>query len=302
MPPSTDPRVMSEYPDPLSFSLLNQLGRRTDGNRYPRPDINNTQSLISRLTSEPLVNETRLPAATHSSPEPSDTLVYPDPTPDPNVKPKIKCLKPQFHRKVEHIPVVGGEVVPRESKDMAEDEEWENRIPENDDVLLMPSLRSLTPAPTPMMQLVDCVSALCADWNTISPDIAHSTCVADASKLNLDIHLATALNNESLAALRAEGLIWAQTLCRIIAVMTMSPMKILEKNAEALVKGYDRDAQLLFVGADPQKVRLLSVEEREAMGWQPTFDVPATPRMWTVDEMPDTSYDYNTELYGDGES
>ncbi|ESK83091.1 hypothetical protein Moror_6074 [Moniliophthora roreri MCA 2997] len=42
MPPPTDPRAMSEYPDPLSFSLIDRLGQRTDGNGYPCPDINDT--------------------------------------------------------------------------------------------------------------------------------------------------------------------------------------------------------------------------------------------------------------------
>ncbi|ESK88708.1 hypothetical protein Moror_3009 [Moniliophthora roreri MCA 2997] len=151
---------------------------------------------------------------------------------------------------VEHIPMVGGEVAPGESEDAVEDKEWENRTPENDDAPPMLSLGGLTPALTLMMKLVDHSSALCADWNAISPDIAHSTCVADASKLSLDIHLATVLSNEGLAALCAEGLIWVQMLCRMITVMMMSPMKISEENAEALVEGYDRDAQLLFVGAD----------------------------------------------------
>uniref|UniRef100_A0A0W0FG63 Reverse transcriptase-rnase h-integrase n=1 Tax=Moniliophthora roreri TaxID=221103 RepID=A0A0W0FG63_MONRR len=165
-----------------------------------------------------------------------------------------------------------------------------------------------------MTQLIDCVSALCADWSTISPDIARSTCVADASRLSLDIHLVTAPTNEGLAALHAEGLIRAQTLCRMVAIMTMnggtmtSPTRTSVENVEKLVEEYDRDAQLLFVGADPQKVRLLSVEERQAMGWQPISDLPVTPWMEDEDEMlemddrPDTSYDYDTELYGDGES
>ncbi|ESK90659.1 hypothetical protein Moror_4180 [Moniliophthora roreri MCA 2997] len=182
----------------------------------------------------------------------------------------------------------------------------------------MPSLRNPTLAPTPMMQLVDHVSALCADWSAISPDIAHSTCVIDASKLSLDIHLdihlATALTNEGLATLCAEGLIRAQTLCQMVAVMTMNetmttnPTTISAENVDMLAAEYDRDAQLLFVGTDPKKVRLLSVEEWQAIGWQLTFDVPSTPRLGTVNEMPDiddrpdTSYDYDTELYGDGES
>uniref|UniRef100_A0A0W0FWZ8 Uncharacterized protein n=1 Tax=Moniliophthora roreri TaxID=221103 RepID=A0A0W0FWZ8_MONRR len=92
MPPPADPRAMSEYPDPLTFSLLDRLGRRTDRNGYPRPDINDTWSLISRLTSEPTSNEAGLHPATHSSPKPNDALVYPDPTPDPDVKFKVESL------------------------------------------------------------------------------------------------------------------------------------------------------------------------------------------------------------------
>uniref|UniRef100_A0A0W0GCI7 Reverse transcriptase-rnase h-integrase n=1 Tax=Moniliophthora roreri TaxID=221103 RepID=A0A0W0GCI7_MONRR len=238
---------------------------------------------------------------------------------NPNLRPPLtpeifRRLKPQFHPRVEHIPAVGGEVALAESEARAEDEDRENRTPENVEDPPIISLRSLTPALTPMMQLVDRVSALCADWSAISPDIARSTCVADASRLSLDIHLDTALTNEGLAALRVEGLIRAQTLCRMVAVMTMSetittsPTTISEGNVEMLVKEYDQDAQLLFVGADPKKVRLLSVEERQAMGWQLPADPPATPMMEVEDEMPeiddrpDTSYDYDAELYGDGES
>uniref|UniRef100_A0A0W0G5L7 Uncharacterized protein n=1 Tax=Moniliophthora roreri TaxID=221103 RepID=A0A0W0G5L7_MONRR len=92
--PPADPREMSEYPDPLSFSLLDQLGQRTDGNRYPRPNINDSRSLISQLTSEPMDNEARLPTVAHPSSEPKDTLIYPDPTPDPDVKPKIESVDP----------------------------------------------------------------------------------------------------------------------------------------------------------------------------------------------------------------
>ncbi|ESK86749.1 hypothetical protein Moror_15198 [Moniliophthora roreri MCA 2997] len=243
----------------------------------------------------------------------------PSPPLDPNLRllltPEIfRCLKPQFHQKVEHIPMIGGEVALVESEDVAVDEERENRTSENIEGLPMPSLRSPTPAPTPMMQLVDRVSALCADWSAISPDIARSTYVVDASRLSLDIRLATALTNKGLAALRADSLIQAQTLCRMVAIMTMNettttnPTTISAENVDMLAAEYDRDAQLLFVGADPKKVRLLSVEEQQAMGWQPTFNPPATPQMGTVDEMPDMddrldmSYDYDTELYRDGES
>ncbi|ESK82227.1 hypothetical protein Moror_8734 [Moniliophthora roreri MCA 2997] len=245
MPPPADPRAMSEYPHPLSFSLLDRLRRRTDRNGYPHPDLNDTRSLISRLTSEPVDNKTGLPAITHSSPEPDNTLVYPDPTPAPDVKPKVEHLKPQFHRKVEYIPVVGGEVALVESEDTAKDGERENRIPKNAGDPPTLSLRSPTLAPTPMTQLVDRVSALCADWSAILPEIACSTCVADASRLSLDICLATALTNEGLAVLHADSLIRAQTLCRMVAIMTMnggtmtSPTTTLAENVEGLMDDYD---------------------------------------------------------------
>uniref|UniRef100_A0A0W0F321 Reverse transcriptase-rnase h-integrase n=1 Tax=Moniliophthora roreri TaxID=221103 RepID=A0A0W0F321_MONRR len=225
-------------------------------------------------------------------------VFYPDLNLRPPLTPELfRHLKPRFHRKAEYIPAVGGEVTLEESEDVAKDDKLENRIPENIGDPPMPSLRSPTPAPTPMMQLVDRVSALCADWSAISPDIAHSTCVADASKLSLDIRLVTALTNEGLATLCAEGLIQAQTLCRMVAIMTMSetttmsPTTISVENVEMLMTEYDQDAQLLF-----------------AMGWQPTSDVPSTPllemddEMPDVDDRPDTSYNYDTELYGDRES
>ncbi|ESK80690.1 hypothetical protein Moror_16583 [Moniliophthora roreri MCA 2997] len=63
-----------------------------DGNGYPHPNINNTRSLISRLTSEPRTLEERLATAPSEAAEPlaNDTLIYPDPTPNPDVKPKIE--------------------------------------------------------------------------------------------------------------------------------------------------------------------------------------------------------------------
>ncbi|ESK81362.1 hypothetical protein Moror_3735 [Moniliophthora roreri MCA 2997] len=92
MPPPADSRAMLEYPDPLSFSLIDCLGRQTDGNGYPCPDINNTRSLISCLTSEPQTLEEQLAAAPSETTEPTanDTLIYPNPTPNPDIKPKIE--------------------------------------------------------------------------------------------------------------------------------------------------------------------------------------------------------------------
>uniref|UniRef100_A0A0W0FL58 Uncharacterized protein n=1 Tax=Moniliophthora roreri TaxID=221103 RepID=A0A0W0FL58_MONRR len=157
-----------------------------------------------------------------------------------------------------------------------------------------------------MMQLIDHVSALCADWNAILPEIAHSTCAADASRLSLDIHLDTALTNEGLAALCVEGLVRVQTLCQMIAIMTMNLMTISEGNVEESEENGGGDVDFLFIGADPQKVgrftELLLVDEQVKAGWQPTQNVPATPTLRDIDHMPDTSEDYNIELYGDRES
>ncbi|ESK82828.1 hypothetical protein Moror_12260 [Moniliophthora roreri MCA 2997] len=218
----------------------------------------------------------------------------------PLLTPKVfRRLKPQFHCRVEHIPVVGGEVVAEVPEDVGGDKEWENQIPSNTDNPLTFNLRSPTPVLIQMMQLIDHISALCADWSAISPEIARSTCVADASKFSLDIHLATVPTNKGLTVLHTEGLIRAQTLCQMIGVMMTNPMRILEENVE---ESTDREINFLFVGADPWKVRLLSIEEQVAQGWQLMGGVPLTLLIRTVEEMLDTSEDYNTELHGDGES
>uniref|UniRef100_A0A0W0FTF7 Reverse transcriptase-rnase h-integrase n=1 Tax=Moniliophthora roreri TaxID=221103 RepID=A0A0W0FTF7_MONRR len=76
--------------------VVNQLGRRTDGNGYPHPDINDTRSLLARLTSKPQALADQLSPRVAAAPCPtteppaSNTLIYPDPTPDPDVKPKIE--------------------------------------------------------------------------------------------------------------------------------------------------------------------------------------------------------------------
>uniref|UniRef100_A0A0W0FPY7 Reverse transcriptase-rnase h-integrase n=1 Tax=Moniliophthora roreri TaxID=221103 RepID=A0A0W0FPY7_MONRR len=212
------------------------------------------------------------------------------PIEDPHLRPPLtpevfRRLKHQFHPDIEVIPPVGGEGLSRAHE--VKDEEQENRTPLSDKDPLMLSLRPPTPLPTPMTLLVNCISALCADWNTISPEIAHSTCVG-------------------LAALRTEGLVRVQTLCQMIMIMMMNLTTISEENAEESIHNSRGDADFLFVGADPQKVQrfeeLPLVSEQVAAGWQPTLDVPATPVLQSINEMPDTSYDYNTELYGDGES
>ncbi|ESK84053.1 hypothetical protein Moror_11492 [Moniliophthora roreri MCA 2997] len=287
VPTSTIPRVSSLDSPP------NQSPAVADSPALPIPPLNQTA---------PSFILTPLPIPTSSLRSSLSTL---PPHYDPELKPPstpevFRRLRPQFLLRVEHIPAVGGEDTLVGHED--EDEERENQTPENNNAPPTLRLRNPTPVPTPMTQLIDCVSALCVDWSAISPDIAHSTCVGDASQLNLVIHLATALTNEGLAALRVERLIRAQTLCRMIAIMTMNHTTISEENVDELAQEYDRDAQLLFVRADPRKVRLLSVEERLAMGWQPPSDVPPTPRLGTMDDMPDTSYDYDTELYGDSES
>ncbi|ESK81707.1 hypothetical protein Moror_15836 [Moniliophthora roreri MCA 2997] len=294
-PTGTDiPVLTSIIPGASSLgSPPNQSPAAVDSPALPIPSPNpSTPSFIL----------TPLPIPTSSL---RSSLSTPPPHYDPELRPPstpeiFRRLRPQFLPRVEHIPAVGGEDAPVEHED--EDEERENRIPENDDAPPTLKLRSLTLVPTPMTQLIDHISALCADWSAILPNIAHSTCVADASQLNLVIRLATAPTNEGLAALCVEGLIRAQTLCRMITIMTMNHTTISEESVDELAQEYDRDAQLLFVGTDPQKVRLLSVEERLAMGWQPPSDIPLTPQLETMDDMPDMSYDYDAELYGDGES
>ncbi|ESK81953.1 hypothetical protein Moror_15397 [Moniliophthora roreri MCA 2997] len=82
-----------QYDDQL---VVNQLRQRTDGNGYPCPDINDTRSLLTRLTSEPRTLKNQLSPrntaapSTTTEPPAKDTLIYPDPSPYPNVKPKIE--------------------------------------------------------------------------------------------------------------------------------------------------------------------------------------------------------------------
>ncbi|ESK82065.1 hypothetical protein Moror_13413 [Moniliophthora roreri MCA 2997] len=56
-------------------SVLDRLGRRTDGNGYSQP------TLQEQLASPP---------AQTAEPSPNYALLYPEPTPNPDVKPKIK--------------------------------------------------------------------------------------------------------------------------------------------------------------------------------------------------------------------
>ncbi|ESK80783.1 hypothetical protein Moror_8507 [Moniliophthora roreri MCA 2997] len=212
------------------------------------------------------------------TPPPEDPHLQPPPTPE-----VFRHLKHQFHPDIKVIPMVGRADPSDKDKDKDKDKDRENQTPSNDDNLPTLSLRSPTLRPTLMMLLVDCVSALCVDWNAILPEIAHSTCVGNASRLSLDIHLHTALTNEGLTKLHTE-----------------------EGNAEESIHNSGGDADFLFVGADPRKVQRFdspsSVDEQMATGWQPTSDVLTTPMLRSVDEMLDTSYDYDTELYSDGES
>ncbi|ESK87521.1 hypothetical protein Moror_2040 [Moniliophthora roreri MCA 2997] len=190
----------------------------------PSPSPSSTDSDDKLMeTATPVPTSMTLTASSHDSPlnpEPSkngscpESLPLPVPiTPLPeisNLRPPptpevFRLLKPQFHQEVDVIPAVGGEGLSEEDKDV--DEDRENQTPSNDEDPPLLNLRPPTPIPTPMTQLVNCVSALCADWNAISPAIAHSTCVADASQLNLGIHLHTALTNEGLAKLHVEGLV-----------------------------------------------------------------------------------------------
>uniref|UniRef100_A0A0W0FZ63 Uncharacterized protein n=1 Tax=Moniliophthora roreri TaxID=221103 RepID=A0A0W0FZ63_MONRR len=286
---SVTPEVLSSG-SPLSHKLL-----KTDSPPLPvRPP--NPQPMTPSFILSPLP----LPTSSQKS-----NQVSTNPFLQPPSTPKVfRRLKPQFHHAIETIPAVSRK--DQYEEDMDEDGDIENQTLSNDDNPPTMSLRSLTPLPTPMMQLVDCVSALCVDWNAISPEIAHSTCVADASRLSLRIHLGTALTNEGLATLHIDGLVQVQTLCQMIAVMMMNLTATSGESVEEIGGNNDRDVKLMFVRVDLQKVGrfsgLLSIDERVASGWQPTLDVPATPMLRSVDEMPNTLEDYDTELYGDGES
>uniref|UniRef100_A0A0W0FFY8 Uncharacterized protein n=1 Tax=Moniliophthora roreri TaxID=221103 RepID=A0A0W0FFY8_MONRR len=194
------PTLISTIPEVSSLDLpQNPKSMRNDSPPLPIPAPNFPTTPFFILSPLPI------PTSNLRSSQVS-TLIPSEQIPCLPLTPEVfRRLKPQFHRKVEHIPTVGGEALSEVLED--KDKEQENRTPSNDNAPPMLSLRSPTPAPTLMTQLVDCVSALCADWSTISPAIAYSTYAIDASKLSLGIHLETALTNEGLAALRTEGLV-----------------------------------------------------------------------------------------------
>ncbi|ESK81451.1 hypothetical protein Moror_15817 [Moniliophthora roreri MCA 2997] len=313
-PTSTTPGV--SLPDSHPSLEPSQTDLRPESPPLPVRPLNPPLTTPSFILTPLPIPTSNLRLSRLITPLPETLNLRPPPTPE-----VFRCLKPQFHPKADVIPTVGG----ADLSDKDEDEDRENRTPSKDEDLLMLSLRSLTPHPTPMTQLIDHVSALCVDWSAISPGIAHSTCVADASQLSLDIHLRTALTSEGLTELRVGGLVRVQTLCWMITIMTMNLTKISEENAEKLIHDSGGNADFLFVGADLRKVQRFevgsSVYGRMAEGWQPTGDrlsilvpqnvdemletveeVLSTLMLQSVDEMPDTWYDYDSKLYGDGES
>ncbi|ESK85978.1 hypothetical protein Moror_9479, partial [Moniliophthora roreri MCA 2997] len=267
--------------------------------------------LLTQLTPEPRALEDRLTATPRASTEPpaSNTLVYPDPTPNPNVKPKVEPTDNAPNRRSPSQTTINPHSLqtPEASVPLrcrGNPHGWRGG-PAQGIWGQGQGARKLNP----LKRRRPTNAELEASDSTPDPnDSAHRLrlCPVDASRLNLDIHLGTALTNEGLAILHTESLVRVQTLCQMIAIMMMNLMTILKESAEESIHNSRGDADFLFVRADPQKIRrfeeLPSVSEREAAGWQPTLDILATPMLQSVDEMPDTSYDYDTELYGDGES
>ncbi|ESK82667.1 hypothetical protein Moror_11183 [Moniliophthora roreri MCA 2997] len=210
----------------------------------------------------PLFILTPLPIPTsNQNPSPPSTPLLENPVPQSTLLPPVfECLKPQFHLKTEDIPTVGGE-------DFAEEgEDKENQILSNIANPLSLRLRPPTPAPTPMTQLINRVSALCVDWSAISPEIAHSTCAGDASKLSLGILLETALTNEGLATLHAEGLLPVHALCQSIMITMMNLMTTSMGSVEANDIPNNANVNFMFTESDLKKVRLFTTTERQQMG------------------------------------
>uniref|UniRef100_A0A0W0FA50 Uncharacterized protein n=1 Tax=Moniliophthora roreri TaxID=221103 RepID=A0A0W0FA50_MONRR len=312
-PTSTTPGVSS--PDSPPNPEPSQIDSRPELLPLPVRPLSPPLAMPSFILTPPPILTLNLRLSRPITPPPETSNLQLPPTLE-----VFRCLKHRFHHEVDVIPMVGGADLPDEDRN----KDRENRTPSSDKDLPTLNLRSPTPLLTPMTQLINCVSALCVDWNTILPEIAHSTCVADASQLSLGIYLHTALINKGLAELHVEGLVRVQTLCQMIAVMMMNLMKILEENAEKSIYDSGGDVDFLFVGTDLRKVQRFnvgsSVYGRMAEGWQltgggsnipapqnadetseTTGEVPNTPMLQSIDEMPDTSYDYDTELYGDGE-
>ncbi|ESK80765.1 hypothetical protein Moror_15448, partial [Moniliophthora roreri MCA 2997] len=147
----------------------------------------------------------------------------------------------------------------------------------------------------------------------------------NASTMCLDISLQGVLSADGLYGFQMEGLVRIVALCWTM-MMTDTTIMMGSDDWTFVVNTKDERREFLFMGVNSKKVRLMDVKkgikERMAEGWQPgpsqtwpmmeeeLEQVPDEPIEHENgsgnDEMPrwspGESQDYNSELYGDGES
>uniref|UniRef100_A0A0W0FHH2 Uncharacterized protein n=1 Tax=Moniliophthora roreri TaxID=221103 RepID=A0A0W0FHH2_MONRR len=126
----------------------------------------------------------------------------------------------------------------------------------------------------------------------------------------LDISLQGVQSRDGLHNFRMEGLVQIVVLCQTIMIIMMTGTTIITENDDCtfVVNTEQKHREFMFIEVNPKKVRLIDlkkgVETRMAEGWQPEASLaqPAMEEEEMVGLTPDESQEYDTELYGDGES
>uniref|UniRef100_A0A0W0FR49 Uncharacterized protein n=1 Tax=Moniliophthora roreri TaxID=221103 RepID=A0A0W0FR49_MONRR len=111
---------------------------------------------------------------------------------------------------------------------------------------------------SPVVELMEHISALCASWSAISPGTAHATCVSSALNMCLDILLQAALSEDGLHDLHIEALVQTVVLCWTIVIMMMTQGSLVIENSEGCftVQTEEEWWEFIFLGVDPKKVTL----------------------------------------------
>ncbi|ESK92912.1 hypothetical protein Moror_9047 [Moniliophthora roreri MCA 2997] len=176
------------------------------------------------------------------------------------------------------------------------EKEEENKLPPSlhPSTLKMPIKHQQNNRLPPLMPVetwIDCTSALCVNWTAISPETAQATFVSNASTMCLDISLQGVQSRDGLHNFHMEGLVQIVVLCQTIMIMMMTGTTIMTENDDRtfIVNTEQEHREFMFIEVNPKKP-------------EASLAQPAMEEEEMVGLTPDESQEYDTELYGDGES
>uniref|UniRef100_A0A0W0G1R1 Uncharacterized protein n=1 Tax=Moniliophthora roreri TaxID=221103 RepID=A0A0W0G1R1_MONRR len=174
----------------------------------------------------------------------------------------------QFHPHVEE------DVVVREREGDEENQPLPSPHPSIPKILNNPQQKDRSLPLMPSEMWMDCASALCVNWTTISPETARATFAGDASSMCLDISLQGVCSEDGLCDFHMKGLVQIVVLFQTITIMMMTDTTITieNNNWSFIVETEGERREFLFMGVNPKKVWLADVkkgvEERMKKGWQ----------------------------------